>query len=151
MARSISVKVPTAALIEKLESKLAELEKAEAEYPAKLEQYKKDKEAYIETLRTFLSKYFKTAEVGTDYDSPVRIIDRGLYYNSSRLDVEISVANIPNFPEAPECPEKPNQKQHWGRDYTTQADLIKKNLNILRMTSQEEVNASTYGAIMEIL
>lgn len=151
MARSISVKVPTVALIEKLEAKLAELEQAEAEYPAKLEQYKKDKEAYVETLRAFLSEYFKTAEVGTDYDSPVRIIDRSLYYNSGRVDVEISVENIPNFPKAPESPEKPNQRQHYGRDYTTQSELIKKNLNILRMTSQEEVNASTYGAIMEIL
>lgn len=151
MARSISVKVPTAALIEKLEAKLAELEKAEAEYPAKADQFEKDKKAYGEQVKKFLSEYLKTAEVGEDYDSPIRITNRSLYFHGSRLDVEINVEHIPNFPKAPEQPERPNQRQHYGRDYTTQGELIKKNLNILRMTSQEEVNASTYGAIMEIL
>ena len=151
MARSISVKVPTAALIEKLEAKLAELEQAEAEYPAKAEQFEKDKKAYGEQVKKFLSEYLKTAEVGEDYDSPVRLTTRSMYYYNGRLDVEINVEHIPNFPKAPEMPERPNQKQHWGRDYTTQSELIKKNLNILRMTSQEEVNASTYGAVMEIL
>lgn len=148
MARSISVKVPTATLIEKLEDKLAEIEKAEAEYPAKYEQFKKDKEAYAEEVKRFLSEYLKTAEVGEDYDSPIRISPR--YYGGS-LDVQVNVDNIPGFPKAPEVPEKPNQRQHYGRDYTTQSELIKKNLNILRMTEQETVNASTYGAIMEIL
>jgi len=151
MARSISVKVPTATLIEKLENKLAELEQAKAEYPAKYEQFEKDKKAYGEEVKKFLSEYLKTAEVGEDYDSPVRITSRSLYYYNNRLDVEINVEYIPNFPKAPEMPEKPDQQKHWGRDYTTQTDLIKKNLNILRMTNQEEVNASTYGAIMEIL
>lgn len=151
MARSISVKVPTATLIEKLENKLAELEQAEAEYPAKYEQYEKDKKAYGEEVKSFLSEYLKTAEVGEDYDSPIRIASRSMYYYNNRLEVEINVEHIPNFPKAPEYPERPNQKQHYGRDYTSQSELIKKNLNILRMTSQEEVNASTYGAIMEIL
>ena len=151
MARSISVKVPTSALIEKLEAKLAELEKAKEEYPAKVEQYEKDKKAYGEQARSFLSEYLKTAEVGEDYNSPVRLITRGVYYYGSTLEVQINTENIPNFPKAPEVPEKPDQQKHWGRDYTTQSDLIRKNLNILRMTSQEEVNASTYGAIMEIL
>jgi hypothetical protein len=150
MARSISVKVPTATLIEKLENKLAEIEKAEAEYPAKVEQYQKDKEAYVHRVQGFLSEYLKTAEVGESYDSPIRISQRS-YFVGGRVDVEINTEFIPDFPEAPEYPEKPNQRQHYGRDYTTQSELIKKNLNILRMTSQEEVNASTYGAIMEIL
>ena len=151
MARSISVKVPTATLIEKLEAKLAELEQAEIDFPAKVEQYKKDKEAYIGKVVVFIREYLKTAEVGTDYDSPVRISDRGMFGYNARAELLIDLDNIPNFPKSPEYPEKPNQQRHYGRDYTTQADLIKKNLNILRMTSQEEVNASTYGAIMEIL
>lgn len=150
MARSISVKVPTAALIEKLENKLAELEQAEAEYPAKIEQYKQDKEAYTHRVRGFLSEYLKNVEIGEDYDSPIRISHRS-FFVGGRVDVELNTEFIPDFPEAPEYPEKPNQRQHYGRDYTTQSELIKKNLNILRMTSQEEVNASTYGAIMELM
>ena len=151
MARSISVKVPTATLIEKLENKLAEIEKAEVEYPAKLEQYKKDKEAYLERVAGFIGEYLKTAEVGTDYESPVRISDRGMFGYHGRVEVSIEIDTLPEFPKSPEEPQRPNQRQHYGRDYTTQSELIKKNLNILRMTSQEEVNASTYGAIMEIL
>ena len=34
---------------------------------------------------------------------------------------------------------------------TTQKAILEKNLKILKMTTQEEVSASTYGAIMEII
>jgi hypothetical protein len=55
------------------------------------------------------------------------------------------------FPKQPEAPSAPNQKESFGREYTTRKSLLEKNLRILKMTSQEEVNASTYGAIMEII
>ena len=39
MARSISVKVPTSLLIEQIEERIAEIDKAIEEYPAKRKQF----------------------------------------------------------------------------------------------------------------
>jgi hypothetical protein len=58
---------------------------------------------------------------------------------------------ISGFPKRPEAPTAPNQREWFGREHATRKELLEKNLRILKMTSQEEVNASTYGAIMEII
>jgi hypothetical protein len=55
------------------------------------------------------------------------------------------------FPEKPQSPNNPNDRTYYGRDYTTKLDLLKKNLKVLNMTNQEEVNASTYNTVMELL
>jgi hypothetical protein len=58
---------------------------------------------------------------------------------------------MPGFPKRPEMPQTPNQREWFGREHNTRKELLERNLRILKMTSQEEVNASTYGAIMEII
>ena len=149
MARSISVKIPTASLIQTIEDKIAEIDKAIADYPRKREEYEQATEAYktkvSEFVSAFLAKNINT--VGYDYDDTIRITRS----YGEKVSVEFDTDAIPNFPEKPIDPERPNPQKYYGRDYSTQKELLEKNLKILRMTSQEEVSASTYGAVMEIL
>jgi len=149
MARSISVKVPTAHLVQMLEDKIAEIEKDIAEYPARREQYEKDLATYKTNLLDFVSKFLlgNSHLIGEEWDSVIRLSGgRG-----NRVELEFEPDAIENFPKRPKEPERPNQTRYYGRDYSTQKDLLEKNLKILKMTSQEEVSASTYGAVMELL
>ena len=149
MARSISVKIPTAKLIEQIENRIAEIDEAIAEYPAKRKAYEAKTEAYKSEVAKFISDYLSknAGQVGYDYDSIIRIANQ----YGSRAELSFDTSAIPDFPKRPEAPEQPNQRQSFGRDYTTRKELLEKNLRILLMTSQEEVSASTYGAVMEIL
>jgi len=154
MARSISVKVPTSLLIEQIEAKIAEIEKAEAEYPAKREAFEKAEEAYKQNVANFVAAYLgeNLDKIGYGYDDIIRI---GTGYTPhrgySKVEISFDTDAIVGFPVRPEAPEKPNQRESFGRDYATRKELLEKNLKILKMTSQEEVSASTYGAVMELI
>jgi hypothetical protein len=148
MARSISVKIPTAVLISNIEARLAQIDEEVANYPASLEKYERELEDYKKSIAKKVSDFLKNNadKVGYDHDSVVRISTN--YANKLELLIDSELARLPIRPVAPE---RPNQNRHYGNSYTNQKDLLEKNLRILRMTSQEEVNASTYGAIMEVL
>jgi hypothetical protein len=148
MARNISVKIPTSVLIANIESKIAEIDEQVANYPALLEQYERDSESYKSEIAKAVSNYVanNASKVGYDYDSPIRISTD--YSGRLQLIIDNDLANLPKRPEQPK---RPDQSSHYGREYTSQKQLLERNLKILRMTSQEEVSASTYGAIMEIL
>ena len=155
MARSISVKVPTALLIQQIEERIAQIDKEIEEYPAKREVFEKEEEAYKSRVANFVAAYLgeNLDRIGYDYDDIIRIHHgyaiggRG----NGKVELTFDTDAIVGFPERPVAPEKPNQRESFGRDYSTRKELLEKNLRILKMTSQEEVNASTYGAIMEIL
>lgn len=149
MARNISVKVPVAGLIAEIENKIAEIDKAVANYPAEREAFEKAQDKYKADVVAFLAEFLTSNNhsVGYDYDDTLRI---SRAYNG-RFELVLDTDAITDFPKEPEAPEKPNQREWFGRDHATRKELLEKNLRILRMTSQEEVNASTYGAIMEIL
>lgn len=148
MARNISVKIPTSVLVAQIESKIAEIDEQIANYPVAVEQYERENEAYkteiAKAVSDFLAK--NSDKIGYDYDSPVRITT----HYTGRLELNID-NDLAGLPKRPEKPVSPNQNSHYGREYTTQKALLERNLKILRMTSQEEVSASTYGSIMEIL
>jgi hypothetical protein len=55
------------------------------------------------------------------------------------------------FPEKPEEPVKPNQKEWFGREHQTRKQILERNLKVLRMTTQEEVSASSYSSVMELI
>jgi hypothetical protein len=55
------------------------------------------------------------------------------------------------LPEAPSEPKKPNEKEYYGRDYVSRKELLQRNLKVLKMTSQEEVSASTYNTVIDLL
>lgn len=149
MARSISVKIPTASLIQTIEDKIVEIDRAIADYPRKREEYDKATEEYKTKAAEFVSAYLakNLDKVGYDHSDTIRI-SRGY---GGRVELTFDDESIAGFPERPTEPERPNPQKYYGRDYSTQKELLEKNLKILRMTSQEEVSASTYGAVMEIL
>lgn len=148
MARNISVKIPVSVLTAQIESKIAEIDEAVANYPAQREQYEKDIEAYKNKVAEFVSDFLgkNASKVGYDHDSVVRI---GHSYNG-RLELQFDADAI-ELPKRPEEPKRPNQNEWFGREHATRKQLLERNLKILRMTSQEEVSASTYGAVMELL
>ena len=148
MARSISVKIPVVSLIAQLESKIAEIDEAIANYPAERKQYEADQEAYKAQVAEFVTKFIShnTDRIGYDYDSTIKLATRG-----SIVELEFRTDSIEGFPKPPECPSEPNKTQYYGRDWSSPKSILEKNLRILRMTSQEEVSASTYGAVMELL
>ena len=154
MARSISVKVPTSLLVQQIEERIAQIDAEVAEYPAKREAFEKAEEAYKAEVANFVADYLSKnlKKIGFGYEDIIRI-NTGYGYRGATGKVELTFDTdaIVDFPKRPEAPEKPNQKESFGRDYTTRKSLLEKNLKILKMTTQEEVSASTYGAVMEIL
>jgi len=148
MARSISVKVPVATLIANIENKIAEIDEAVANYPAAREQFDKDLEVYKDKMAQAVAKFIKsnTDKIGYSHDDIVRISTN----YGGRLELTFD-SEAMGLPKRPSEPERPNQNRWYGRDHANQKDLLEKNLKILRMTTQEEVNASTYGAVMELL
>lgn len=149
MARNISVKVPTSSLIAEVEKKIAEIDKAIATYPADYEKYEKQVEKYNKEVVKFITDYVakNLNKIGNDYNSDIRISTN---YNG-RLELIVDKDKIEGFPVKPEEPKKPNQQEWFGREHTTRKGILEKNLRILKMTTQEEVNATTYGAILELL
>jgi hypothetical protein len=149
MARNISVKVPTSALISEIESKIAEIDKAIASYPSDFEKYEKQLEKYQKEAVKFIADYVgkNLNKIGSDYSSDIRISTN---YNG-RFELIVDKDKIENFPVKPEEPKKPNDHRWFGREHSTPKAMLEKNLRILKMTSQEEVNATTYGAILELL
>ena len=146
MARSLSVKIPTAVLIADIENTLARIDAEIAEYPAAVAQFQKDIKAHeVETIK-IVTEALKAGQIGEEYDSPIRIV-RG--YGRS-VDIRINPDAL-GIPEYPEKPKNPNERESFGREYVTRKSLLEKNLKVLRMTQQEEVNASTYNTVMELL
>ena len=149
MARSISVKVPTAMLIAQLENKIAEIKTAIADYPEAKAQYEKDLEAYKAKVAKFVSDFISknASNIGYDYDSQIRINHA---YNG-KVELILDKDSIEGFPDKPEEPQKPNQKEWFGREHQTRKQILERNLKVLRMTTQEEVSASSYSSVMELI
>ena len=147
MARSLSVKIPTASLIADIEKSLAQIEVDIAEYPAQVEAYRKAKADHQQiVIKAVIEALGKPELIGSEYDSPVRVSNG--YGNS--VDVRVNV-DLLGLPEAPKEPKKPNEHTNFGREWTTRKDLLERNLKVLRMTSQEEVNATTYNTVIDLL
>jgi hypothetical protein len=149
MARTLSVKVPTALLIAQIEESIAKIDSdvanyAEASkvYKEALKQYEKDVVAHA------LKALSDPSNIGTEHDSLVRV-EQTRYRNSS-VSVEFDTEAL-GFPKKPEEPIRPNQKEYYGREYVTRKELLEKNLRILRMTSQEEVSASSYSSVIDLI
>jgi len=146
MPRALSVKVPTSSLIALLEDKIATTKSAIADYPTAKEQYKADLKAYKRSvLDLAIAKITSNPEVLFDKDS----IDVSTSY---RNDVQITLdKDLFELPEQPTEPENPNRKEWIGKDHTTKLSVLEKTLAVLKLTTQEEVNASTYNSVMELL
>ena len=152
MARSLSVKIPTASLIADVEATIAKIEEEIATYPADVEAYRKATKEHQEIVLKAVIEAIKNPEnIGGEYDfgAVIRVSPNNRYGNSG-VNIQVNT-DLLDLPKAPEQPTNPNDRQHYGREYTTKLDLLKKNLKVLKMTNQEEVNASTYNTVMELL
>jgi hypothetical protein len=150
MARSLSVKIPTATLIADVEATIAKIEAEIATYPADMEAYRKAEKAHQDLVLKAVIEAIKNPDnIGHEYDTNAVVrVGIGRYGNGVSISVNTDFLSLPS---APEAPSNPNSREHYGREYTTKLDLLKKNLKVLRMTNQEEVNASTYNTVMELL
>lgn len=152
MARSLSVKIPTATLIADVEATIAKIEAEIATYPADVEAYRKASKAHQQIVLNAVIEAIKNPDnIGGEYDqnAVVRVSATNRYSNGG-VNIQVNT-DLLALPKAPEEPTNPNQRTHYGREYTTKLELLKKNLKVLKMTNQEEVNASTYNTVMELL
>jgi hypothetical protein len=146
MARSLALKVPTASLISLVEEKIANIQAEIANYPASVKAYKEAYKAYkSELLSVALNAIKNNPELLNDNDA--FSVD-----TSYRGDIQVTIGkNLVSLPEMPEKPQEPNTRTWYGREHSTPLEMLTKTLKVLRMTQQEEVNASTYSSVMDLL
>ena len=148
MARTLSVKIPTSKLIADVEASIAKIDEAVANYAEAQKAYKEAVRQYEADIVAHAIKALSDpSNIGTEYDSPIRVTQ-----NPYRSGVAVEFdADALGFPKRPEAPSNPNTKEYFGREYVTRKELLEKNLRILRMTSQEEVSASSYSSVIDLI
>jgi hypothetical protein len=146
MARALSVKVPTADLIALLENKIAEIKSAIVDYPRATKQYKEDVKSYKKTLLALAIE-----KLGNDTDFLFQ--EEALSVDTSyRGDVQITLdKTLFDLPVEPVKPEDPSQKVWIRNVHTNKLEQLEKSLAVLKMTRQEEVSASTYNSVLDLL
>ena len=147
MARTMSVKIPVATLIADIEASIAKIDSAVDNYASERKQYEADLKQYNEDFVVHAKKALSNPDnIGTEYGSLVRVNKN---YNGT-LSLEFDTEGL-GFPVKPEEPTKPNQKEWFGREHQTRKQILERNLKVLRMTTQEEVSASSYSSVMELI
>jgi hypothetical protein len=148
MARTLSVKVPTATLIANIEASIAKIDVAVANYSEERKQYEAEVKKYNDELIAHAIKALsEPSNIGTEHGSLVRLSNN--HYRND-VSVEFDVDGL-GFPAKPTEPVKPNDKTYFGREYITRKELLERNLRILKMTTQEEVSASSYSAVIDLI
>jgi hypothetical protein len=148
MARTMSVKVPTATLIANIEASIAKIDVDVAEYAEKRKQYELEVKKYNDDLIAHAIRALsEPSNIGTEHGSLVRLSNN--HYRND-VSVEFDVDGL-GFPKKPEEPSKPNDKTYFGREYVTRKELLERNLRILKMTTQDEVSASSYSAVIDLI
>jgi hypothetical protein len=147
MARAISVKIPVSTLISDIENSIAKIDEAVANYADEVKAYK---QSILDYNKVLVAKVIEAisdpTNIGTDGNSPVRISTN--YRGGVSVDFD---SDALGFPTRPSEPTKPNDKTYFGREYTTRKEILEKNLRILRMTLQEEVSASSYSSVIDLI
>lgn len=147
MARAISVKIPVSTLIADIEASIAKIDEAVASYADEYKAYKEQVKAFEASLAAkVIEAISDPSNLGTDSNSPIRISTN--YRGGISVDFDSQALG---FPERPTEPAKPNDKTYFGREYTTRKEILEKNLRILRMTLQEEVSASSYSSVIDLI
>lgn len=147
MARAISVKIPVSTLIADIENSIAKIDEAIASYSDEVKAYKAELKTYEANLSSkVIEAISDPSNIGTDSNALVRISTN--YRGGISVDFDTQALG---FPERPTEPIKPNDKTYFGREYTTRKEILEKNLRILRMTTQEEVSASSYSSVIDLI
>jgi hypothetical protein len=138
MARAMSVKVPTAKVIVALEARLVKTQtewdnrgEAEAKFQEELKRWN------IQIKEWAVSRISKAENIRANYRS---------WSNSVNIDFDISTKNE-------DFPVEPTREYESRAEWQVKAEVeeITNALNILRMTDEEYVNASTMKSISQYL
>jgi hypothetical protein len=147
MARTLSVKVPVSKLVADIEASIAKIDVAITEYAEKRKQYEVEIKQYEKDIVAHAIKAMSDPDnIGTEHGSLVRV-SRG-YNGNISVDFDVEALGLPKKPDEPS---RPNEKTYFGREYLTRKELLERNLRILKMTSQEEVSASSYSAVIDLI
>lgn len=153
MARAVSVKIPTAKVIEMIEQKIASIADEVASYPARKAEYRSAYKAYTEAVVARLSELLSTnASNLLDQDNQ----DKGVRVSTNyRNAVEITIGKeLTEDLVRPIEPTDPEPKGYYGSrgaSYSTKREELEKTLRLLRMTEQETITSSTYNSVLELL
>jgi hypothetical protein len=149
MARSLSVKVPTAAVIAQIEQAIAKIDADVASYPADYEKYEADLANYkSEVAKAIIDYVSKNVDkIGYEFGDLIRISTN---YNG-RLELTFDSDKIVGFPVKPTEPKKPNQSEWYGNKHINRKEVLEQNLKVLRMTTQEEISASSYSSVIDLI
>ncbi len=147
MARSLSVKLPVSSLIADIEKSIAQIDTDVAEYAEKRKKYETDIKQYEKDIIAYAIKALQDPNnIGSDHNSLIRVSRS--YSGNVSVDFDTEALG---FPKKPEEPQRPNEKTYFGREYITRKELLERNLRVLKMTSQEEVSASSYSAVIDLI
>lgn len=148
MAKTLSVKIPVAKLIADVEASIAKIDADIAEYGNKRKQYEADVKKYNEDIIAHAIKALQDPNnIGTEHGSLIRL---SLGYSRNGISVDFDTEAL-GFPQKPEEPRRPNEQTYFGREYITRKELLERNLRVLKMTTQEEVSASSYSAVIDLI
>ena len=145
MARSVSVKIPTASVIEMIEAKLAELNKAEADYPDLLIAYNEAMIKFTENLVDFAFDNKNSIASPDNYDWA---LDKISITNDWRGSISIGIGKK-LADQLGELPKKPDEFSSYANKQK-KADL-EKTLRLLKMTDQPTITSSTYNSVLDLL
>jgi len=145
MARSVSVKLPTSVVVEMIENKLAEIAKAEADYPKLLSAYKKDIVSFTADLIDLISKNKKSVVDYSDYGNQEDNISINSDYRGS-VSIAVGKEIVAKLGTKPEKPSDPDTWQNRDKK-----EKLEKTLSLLKLTTQETITSSTYNSVLDLL
>ena len=147
MARSISVKIPTATVLEMVENKVAEYKEQIEKYPARLEAYKVDRKQYVARVAGVVADLIANGGKELFEGEWSDIIRLSRSYNGG---VELTVGKNLIGDLADEAPKEPESIDGW-QGVKTKLEELEKTLTVLRLTPQEFVTSSTYNSVLSLL
>jgi hypothetical protein len=138
VAKAITVKVATTKVIKALETKLETIKKDYASQEANEAKFQKEITAWNKAIsKIAIANVSKAENLRTNYRN---------WNKTLNIDFDIKI----NEDELPPQPER-NWEQMNSYSYKEICDDINNALNILRMTDEETVNASTMKSIAKYL
>jgi response regulator RpfG family c-di-GMP phosphodiesterase len=145
MARSVSVKIPTSVVIEMVETKLAEMNKAEKDYPILLATYNKDIKTYGKAVAELIGK---NANKVVSYDEFKFDSDNFSVTNDYRNIVQVQLGKALSA-KVGDKPERPQEVGGW--QFNNKKEELAKTLRLLKLTEQETITSSTYNSVLDLL
>ena len=153
MARAVSVKIPTAKVIEMIEQKIASITEDVETYPARKAEYRSAYKAYTEQVVARLGQLIAQngsallAEENTD--KGIRVSTN--YRNAVEITIGKELTEDLVRPVEPTDPEPKGYYGGRGSGYNTKREELEKTLRLLKMTEQETITSSTYNSVLELL